>query len=195
MKTGSQKRKRKVPTKNTAPVYQIEVPPDDQLPERHPCTPKQIPAALLIDLRKKGLSYSQIGKVVNCSANNAQQRITDLGLNTLDKFRENKAEVYETCQQLMVNALTPSLAKDLIERRGFVDVGILEDKINILRGKTSNINDIVISNVMQFFGGASPACLSGQVGEVIDQDDYTRKSIADLGARLGTSHKENVNDK
>lgn len=56
-------------------------------------------------------------------------------------FADKKADCYELLQYQIVNSVDQSAIKTMISKRGLTDVGILEDKIRLIRGQsTSNIS-------------------------------------------------------
>ena len=103
--------------------------------------PKDIPIELIIDLRRKHLSASQIAKIVGCSKPNVIQRLHKacIQLEATDRFRKNKGDVLANLQRRISNSITDA---DL-EKAGLLakatSFGILFDKQQLFEGKSTSI--------------------------------------------------------
>jgi DNA polymerase II large subunit len=59
----------------------------------------------------------------------------------LDFFASNKDKIFEELQLKMVNLADADTLKSMLGKRGFTDLGILQDKIQLLRGQATEIID------------------------------------------------------
>jgi hypothetical protein len=104
----------------------------------------------LIRLRKMGLSTNAIAEIANRAASTIQERLKHLGFtDRVEHFRSNKADILEQIQWRMIKQTTDKDLHDLVKKRGFVDLAIIEDKIRLIRGEsTSNVKtlSIVVDN-------------------------------------------------
>ena len=103
---------------------------------------KPIPLADIIDLRNKGLTLEQIGKLVGCSHQNISYRLQPFmeEIEGLKSFKDNRADVLAAYQHRILNSLQ---ATDLGKSSPYQKVGmfgILYDKERLERGQsTSNV--------------------------------------------------------
>ena len=105
-------------------------------------TPKGIPISLLVALRKKNLSYSQIAKVVGCHKSNVVNRLRQVRhlLDSNDTFKDNRADVLSVYQQMILEGITPEKIKDISVRDAVVAMGVLYDKERLERNlSTENV--------------------------------------------------------
>lgn len=58
------------------------------------------------------------------------------------EFTQNKDKVFEGLQQKLINLADDDLLKTMLSKRGLTDVGILEDKIRLIRGQATEITDV-----------------------------------------------------
>jgi len=103
----------------------------------------KINLAKLIELRSKGLTVTEIGKYFDCSKQAVSQSLDRFDSDPLHlkDFKEKKADVYEFIQSEVIHSLDrESIHKTPFTQR-IVSVGILEDKIRLIRGQsTGNIS-------------------------------------------------------
>jgi len=66
------------------------------IPQVYEDTPKGIPLQRLIDLRAKGLSYYDIGKIVGCTKSNVHKRLKPLAdeIENLPSFKKHRADYF-----------------------------------------------------------------------------------------------------
>lgn len=66
-------------------------------------------------LRAKGLTHDEIGKVCGCSGTNVLKRLAPYRehLDGLREFQENKGEVYDIKQKMLLSALTPEKIEEM----------------------------------------------------------------------------------
>jgi len=132
---------------------------------------KDIPLSLLIDLRKRGLSYRQIGKVAGCSHVNVLDRLKDYiqDIDQVDSFNRNRGDVLAIIQHKIVKSLTSDDIKNSSMRDRVVSMGILHDKERLERGlSTANIAvDSVIHNLHQNMFSNKPKMLNNQADDTM----------------------------
>jgi hypothetical protein len=136
--------------------------------------PLNIPIARLLADRRKGLSYDQLAKLYGCCKATAHNYCKKWGTETLDQFEKQEPTILLAIRQKLINGIDDGVVKGWLERRGMVDYGIIVDKQMQLQGKTNNINDMMINNMILLFGGNAPGNGgngSSKVGEAIDVAD------------------------
>jgi len=117
--------------------------PSEQ-PQEHtiyPTSPKGIDIADLLAYRKKGLSSSEIGAIVGCSSQNVLARLAAEEIETLDNFRDNKDTVFEHLQRKVVKTIGDDQLKSMSGLQLITGAAILQDKIQVIRGLSSEIID------------------------------------------------------
>jgi hypothetical protein len=108
-------------------------------------SPKQIGIDTIILLADKGHSHGEIAKIVGCSAQNIQARLANYDYNGLKTFRERKDSVFERIQCELANSLNADDIKNMAARDRIMGIGILEDKIRLLRGQsTENVLSVSV---------------------------------------------------
>ena len=116
--------------------------PVDILPNGKPPS-NPIPIEILIDYRKKGLSYSQIAKLTGISKQACNQRLKPLyeTLELADAFKNNKSEIFNYKQSRLLNSLDEKSIKSMPPYQRVVAASILYDKQRLEDGlSTSNID-------------------------------------------------------
>ena len=85
---------------------------------------------------EKNMTCREIEAVTGVSKTKISEILQDVKGNpdTL-LFRDNKADVFEGLQAKLINLADDELLKKMLSKRGFTDVGILNDKIRELRGE------------------------------------------------------------
>jgi len=132
--------------KSTAETLPITFDPVDLLPE------EPIPIETIIEYRTKHLTYAEIGKLTGCTKQNIHQRLQPIinQLNAHDNFKKHRADIFSIITQKGLRAylsLTTAEQKELIMKRGLVDVGIAYDKMKAELGE--GIPDVAIHIVVQ----------------------------------------------
>ena len=74
-----------------------------------------------------GISKSVIAEVLQAVKANPE----------IIEFSRNKDKVYEGLQAKLVNLADEDALKSMLAKRGFTDLGILEDKIRLIRGEST----------------------------------------------------------
>jgi predicted transcriptional regulator len=118
--------------------------PMEQVAELTTFTPRHKPAPLsrLIELRKKGLSLSEIGKLNGCSKVAVSQRFSRAGINPDDliDYVDSKAVMHESLQYRIHKAVNEADIKKAPLGTKVLAICQLEDKIRLLRDQsTANI--------------------------------------------------------
>ena len=103
---------------------------------------KGIPLQRLIELRSKGLSYSEIGSLVNCSKVNVYNRLVDFkeDIESLKSFKDNRADLFAVYQSALINSINLNDIKKMPAASRVTAAAILYDKERLERDKsTSNV--------------------------------------------------------
>ena len=119
------------------------------LPKVHKSTNKNIPIARILDLRKKGLSYSQIGKIIGCSKTNISARLSNHAKNIagLQPFKKHRADIFALKGMEIVNCLTPAKIKKASAYQLAGMQSIFYNQERLERDKSTNNLSILIGNV------------------------------------------------
>ena len=146
---------------------------------------KGIPLQRLIELRSKGLSYKEIGDIVDCSKVNVFHRLADYkdDIESLKSFKENRADLFAVYQSALLNSITLSDIKDMSVHNRIVDASILYDKERLERDKsTDNVS----------FNGMVESRISMEEASAAAQDrkQVLMDKIAVLEAQDATTGKE-----
>ena len=118
----------------------------------------------------KGLTQEQAANLTNC----AQSRISEIIQEAKQDpevmlFANNKDKVFEGIQRKLINLADDAALKTMLSKRGFTDVAILQDKIQLLRGEATSIQAVDIRGLI---GCVIKSQETGKVeGEVIDIDE------------------------
>jgi hypothetical protein len=102
-----------------------------------------IPISRIIELRKRGNSYAEIGKILGCTKQNVELRLRPFKaeIEALESFKEQKADVLAVYQLKLLNSLTESDIKNIPPGSRLTGFGILYDKERLERDKsTSNLS-------------------------------------------------------
>jgi type I restriction-modification system DNA methylase subunit len=102
-----------------------------------------IPISRIIELRKRGNSYKEIGKILGCTKQNVDLRLRPFKaeIEALESFKEHKADVLGVYQQKLLNSLTDSDIKRMPPGSRLTGFGILYDKERLERSlSTENVS-------------------------------------------------------
>lgn len=108
-------------------------------------------------LAVKGNTEREMVEITGVPKSTIHQQLKKLRTdpNYLD-FKENKAETLETLQYQIISAVDHAAIKSMVNKRGTVDIAILEDKIRTIRGQATDISDVQLRGlIMHFQGGKS----------------------------------------
>jgi transcriptional regulator len=103
--------------------------------------PKGIDIEDILAYKKKGLSHSEIGKMVGCSEQNVSNRIQSLELESLENFRNHKDSVMESIQRSALKNIGDAELKSMNPLQRITAAAILQDKIQVIRGQATEIID------------------------------------------------------
>ena len=115
----------------------------DNLPDNNKTIDDVIPISKIIELRKRGLTYKEIGNILGCTRQNIELRLRPFKaeIEALPSFKEQKADVLAVFQQKILNSLTPGDIKSMPVGSRLTGFGILYDKERLERGQsTENIS-------------------------------------------------------
>lgn len=117
----------------------IEITPKQRKPRRTLSRTDKIKAAKLAI--KHDLSCVQAEKLTGISKSVIAEVLQAVKANPeIIEFSRNKDKVYEGLQAKLVNLVDDDALKTMLNKRGLTDLGILEDKIRLIRGEsTANV--------------------------------------------------------
>lgn len=99
----------------------------DALPQTLQCGPKGLSIETIIDLRQRGLSVGQIGKLIGCSTQNVAKRLAKINetIDNTHKYRKNRAFILAYHEQRISQELTDAKLKkakfiDLVKGMSFL---------------------------------------------------------------------------
>ena len=121
----------------------------NQITRTHPQTgPKQIPIETIMEYRRKGLSMSDVARIVGCSKPNIVQRLNRMNaeLVQVDHYKSNRADFLALKQMRMLNQITEPKLKDASAYQLAGMFGILYDKERLERGQSTS-NELQIQVV------------------------------------------------
>lgn len=103
---------------------------------------KQVNKDQITDLViSKGLTQDQAAQLTGVTQGRISQIIAEAKTNPdIIAFRNEKADVFEGLQARLVNLANDDLLKSMLNKRGMTDVGILEDKIRLIRGQDTGLS-------------------------------------------------------
>ena len=113
------------------------------LPDTSAYCPKGIPIESIIDLRLKGLSTAQIGKVLGCSHVNIVNRLKTVvqDIDSLKQYKSHRADIYAITGKRLLKNLTDAEIKSMAPASRITAMAILADKERLERGEsTANID-------------------------------------------------------
>jgi len=101
---------------------------------------------LIADLAlNKELSCRQIESITGLAKSRVAEIIQEVkSKQDFIDFQNNKDTVFENLQYRLINLADDDLLKSMLNKRGFTDVAILQDKISLLRGQATEIHDVNI---------------------------------------------------
>ena len=102
---------------------------------------KGIPLHKIIDcIENKNLTITETAKFLGSSKSNISTRLSSVGYKPhyLKKFKDNRADVLATYEQLLLNSITPSDIKDAKLRDKVTSFAILYDKERLERGQSTD---------------------------------------------------------
>ncbi len=106
---------------------------------------KPVSIERLLEYRKRGLSYAEIGKMAGVSKQAIHQRLAPYrdAIENLPAFKEHRADLFAVQQSRLLNSLTDKDIKRMAPVSRVVSAGILYDKERLESGK-STANQAII---------------------------------------------------
>ena len=100
---------------------------------------KYIPSDKILELHEKGLSDSQIAKLLGCSRPNITQRLQKIlpERAKTHEFIRNRALTFADLQRRIVESLTDADIKRMAPDRRIWSLGVLYDKERLERGQST----------------------------------------------------------
>lgn len=128
---------------------EIAVAPSQDMPTKKlvNTAPKYIPIAKLIELRKKGLTHKEIGKIVGIARENVTRRLLDVDIPGIETFKRNRADVFAYHEEKLLNSITDAQIKKAPMRDKVVSMGILYDKERLERDLSTSNTITVIADI------------------------------------------------
>lgn len=144
--------------------------------------------AKLIELREeKGLTEREISAITKVPKTTIHDQLQALTKTTeFQEFASNKDKTFEGLQYKLIQLADPDLLKTMLSKRGFTDVAILQDKIQLLRGQATSITEVDIRHLI-----ANVTCNS--VPNVSQKCDNGKDEGADIRSKVRTSGLVNDN--
>ena len=120
----------------------------DQITSIKPTTPKGISIQLIMDYRAKGLSMSDIAKLLNCSKPNIVQRLRniDTAITQAELYRKHRADLLSVKQLRALSNITDAALKKQSAAQNAMVFGVLYDKERLERGQSTS-NELQIQVV------------------------------------------------
>lgn len=109
-------------------------------------TPGKLKDQTFIPKALSGESLQEIASIWNTSPAAVHQNIckhfNGLNWGSFKDFRANKDKWFEAVQFRLLSLITDDVATKMVERRGSTDIAILEDKIRLIRGQSTENIDV-----------------------------------------------------
>ena len=100
-----------------------------------------------------GLTHQQAADLSDCARSRISEIISEAKSDPdIALFADNKDKVFEGLQRKLINLADDDLLKSMLNKRGFTDVAILQDKISLLRGQATEIHDVNIRALIASIG-------------------------------------------
>jgi len=128
------------------PVQTDQLPAITQQPQSS--APKGIPLSEVIKLSAKGLSTSEIAKILGCSQQCISQRLQGVDLVDLKDFRDNKSTHIVHLQKRLLDSLSASDVQKMSPYQRIIGSAILEDKF-MPKQASNQVNVLNISMIVQ----------------------------------------------
>lgn len=134
--------------------------------------PKNIPISTILQYKNKGLSDTEISRLVGCSQQNISQRLQEyrLEIDGLKAFKENRADTFAVLESKLLNSLCESDIKSMSAGSRITGAAILYDKERLERGQsTQNIAYTDMSRRLSELDNEINR-LSEELGDIIEQE-------------------------
>lgn len=126
----------------------------------------------MVDLKGKGLSLAQIGKMAGISKQAVSQRLKTSGLDPTEigQFTKDRSLILKGKQRLVLSAITPEKVKTMSVRDAAVAAGILIDKQRLIDGEsTANVAHFTKIDLTPFRGVLCGGCNFSRAAIDIDE--------------------------
>ena len=158
---------------------------------------KGIPLIRLIELRKKGLSYPEIGQLVGCSHQSVQERLAPFmeAIENLPAIKDHRADLFTVYGHSILSSLQEGDIKEASLLQRVTAMGILYDKERLERGQsTANVayadlgRSVAASEArkadLMAKLGLSPSDLrdvvfDSEISAEIEQPDYVKSPLSE----------------
>jgi predicted XRE-type DNA-binding protein len=139
---------------------------------------KQI-AKLIID---NELTQEQTSALTGISRSRISEIMSEIRTNPETiQFSKNKDKIYEGLQAKLINLADDDALKTMLSKRGFTDVGILEDKIRLIRGEsTQNISYDSRSITASISELREMVKMEGKDNEQVEDAQYTGSNLPQI---------------
>jgi len=110
------------------------------LPEPHPCRPKNIPLSKIVELRNKNLSHNQIGALLGCTGKAIQQRLKrfpELDSGAAQEYKDARSDILRALQIRTLKTLSKEDIEKTSVRDRTILFGTLYDKERLEEDKTT----------------------------------------------------------
>jgi len=137
---------------------------------------KGIPLELLITLRKKGLSYDSIARVVGCSDANVKDRLRGLDseIRMASEYVKNRADVLSFHQRRILNSISKRNLQKASLKDKAVSFGVLFDKEKIETNKLLGGSKLVIALINYHDNKTQIVDISGSIPAQITEEPTDR---------------------
>ena len=100
------------------------------LPDKPPTAAKGIDMGEIIELRKKGLSFEDIGKVLGCTGESARVRFRRIEkeINNVARYKEFRSDILAIHQKRILDNISPEDIKKASLKDKTIAFGVLFDK-------------------------------------------------------------------
>jgi predicted DNA-binding protein YlxM (UPF0122 family) len=103
---------------------------------------------------ENNLTYQEIADIQGVTKQAIQSALSKLipQKDSIEPFKKHRSDIFANTQMKMLNAyhnLTDDEQKELVKRRGLVDMGIIYDKERIESGKSTDNIALVLDSVQQ----------------------------------------------
>ena len=101
--------------------------------------PKGIPVERILAYKAKGLTLTEMSKLLACSETNIKNRIAALNIESLPEFNEHKAAIYDIVERKHLSKLLDDQTKRPME--DMTVAAIAGDKGRVIRGLATEVVD------------------------------------------------------
>jgi predicted transcriptional regulator len=100
---------------------------------------KGIPLSKVLDLKERGLSHTEIAKVLGCDRSNVSNRLKAYGatFERIEGHKKHRADILTHIQSKLLDGITPDKIKESSATQLITGMAILYDKERLERGKSS----------------------------------------------------------